>query len=148
MKYVSMRTVVFFALVIAVLTISLTACGANDMKIENYEWKMRMVMRNDTDLDVPAVGEADVAHPEAKIVDLTLVAKDGKITITDVTNNKTYEGTYSVSGKNPKGTDYEITIDGITGYATVAPTEYSDGSKVPTLPINLGEYSLYFIPIE
>lgn len=126
------------------LVIALTACGASNMKIENYEWKMRTVMRNNTELDVPAVGKEDVAHPESKIVDLTLVAKDGKITITDATNNRTYEGTYSVSGKNPKGTDYEITIDGKEGHATVAMTTYADEKEEPTLPINLGDYSIYF----
>ena len=87
-------------------------------------------------------------YPDAKIVDLTLIAKDGEITITDATNNKTYSGTYKVQQKTPKGTDYEVTIDGVTGYATVSPTEYYDGSEVPTLPINLGEYSLYFIPAK
>lgn len=62
--------------------------------------------------------------------------------------NQTFTGSYKVQQKTPKGTDYEITIDGIEGYATVAPTEYYDGSKVPTLPINLGDYALYFIPVN
>ena len=115
-------------------------------------WKMRTVMSNDVEAAqieyelVVAVGEEDDIHPNAKIVKIKLVAKDGTITITDATNNKTYRGTYKVQQKTPKGIDYEVTIDGITGYATVAPTEYYDGSEVPTLPINLGEYSLYFIP--
>ncbi|MBR6513662.1 MAG: hypothetical protein IKT46_02385 [Clostridia bacterium] len=91
------------------------------------------------------VTEDDI-HPNAKIVNIKPVAKDGSITITDATNNKTYSGTYKVQQKTPKGTDYEVMIDGIKGYATVAPTEYYDGSEVPTLPINLGEYSLYFTP--
>ena len=86
-------------------------------------------------------------HPDAKIVDLFLTAKDGLITVNDITNNKTYGGSYKVQQKTPKGTDYEITIDGITGYATVAPTEYYDGSEEPTLPISIGGYSLYFIPV-
>ena len=50
--------------------------------------------------------------------------------------------------KTPKGTDYEIIIDGVNGYATVAPTEYYDCSEIPTLPINIDGYSLYFIPNE
>ena len=75
---------------------------------------------------------------------MTLVAKDGKITITNVTNNKTYEGTYTVSGRNPVGTDYHITIDGKSGYAGVAMTTYADGSEEPTLPITLDGYSMYF----
>ncbi len=136
------------------LLFALSACGADVVAIEDYEWKMRTVMSNNIetaqneDEFVVVVGEADELYPDAKIVDLTLKAQDGEITITDATNNKTYSGTYKVQQKTPKGTDYEVTIDGVTGYATVAPTEYYDGSEVPTLPINLGEYSLYFIPAE
>ena len=137
---------------ILAITMILSACAANTFSIEDYEWQMRTVMsgnietaQNENALIV-AVGEPDELYPEAKIVDLTLSAKDGKITITDKTNNKTYTGTYKVQQKTPKGADYEITINGQNGYATVAPTEYYDGSEVPTLPISLGEYSLYFIP--
>lgn len=134
------------------LTFIFSSCASETISIEDYEWKMRTVMsgnietaQNEDSLIV-AVGESDELYPEAKIVDLTLSAKDGKITITDKTNNKTYTGTYKVQQKTPKGADYEITINGQNGYATVAPTEYYDGSEVPTLPISLGEYSLYFIP--
>lgn len=136
------------------LTFIFSSCASETISIEDYEWKMRTVMsgnietaQNEDSLIV-AVGEPDELYPEAKIVDLTLIAKEGKITITDKTNNKTYTGTYKVQQKTPKGTDYEITINGQDGYATVAPTEYYDGSEVPTLPINLGEYSLYFVPIK
>lgn len=137
-----------------VFVFALSACSGDVVAIEDYEWKMGAVMRNDIEVDlnedelVVAVGEEDDIHPNAKIVDLKLVAKDGTITITDATNNKIYTGTYKVQQKTPKGTDYEVTIDGVKGYATVAPTEYYDGSEVPTLPINLGEYSLYLTPIE
>ena len=141
-------------LLMLILVFTLSACNGGVVSIEDYEWKMGAVMRNDIEVAqnedelVVAVGEEDDIHPNAKIVDLKLVAKDGSITITDATNNKTYSGTYKVQQKTPKGTDYEVTIDGIKGYATVAPTEYYDGSEVPTLPINLGEYSLYFTPVE
>ena len=134
------------------LTFIFSSCASETISIEDYEWQMRTVMsgnietaQNEDSLIV-AVGEPEELYPEAKIVDLSLIAKDGKITITDKTNNKTYTGTYKVQKKTPKGTDYEITINEQDGYATVAPTEYYDGSEIPTLPINLGEYSLYFIP--
>ena len=128
--------------------------GADVLKIEDYEWKMRTVASNDIEAAqtpdelIVAVGEADELYPDAEIVDLTLTAKDGEITITDTTNDRTYTGTYEVMQKTPKGTDYEIIIDGVNGYATVAPTEYYDGSEIPTLPININGYSLYFIPNE
>ena len=137
-----------------VVVFSLSACNGDVVAIEDYEWKMGAVMRTDIELAqnedelVVAVGEEDDIHPNAKIVDLKLVANDGSITVTDATNNKSYSGTYKVQRKTPKGTDYEVTIDGIKGYATVAPTEYYDGSEVPTLPINLGDFSLYFTPAE
>ena len=135
-----------------IFAVTLSACNADVVKIEDYEWKMRTVMSNDTEAAqyqdelVVAVGEADELYPDAEIVDMTLTAKDGEITITDTTNGKTYNGTYEVIQKTPKGTDYEIIIDGVTGYATVAPTEYYDGTEIPTLPINIDGYSLYFIP--
>lgn len=145
--------------ILSVLFVSLTvfalsACNADVVEIEDYEWKMRTVMSNDTEAAqyqdelVVAVGEADELYPDAEIVDMTLTAKDGEITITDSSNDKTYSGTYEVQQKTPKGTDYEIIIDGVTGYATVSPTEYYDDSEIPTLPINIDGYSLYFIPKE
>lgn len=139
-------------LITVIILFSLTACNVDVLAIEDYEWKMRAVMNNDINISqneeelVVAVGETDDIHPDAKIVDLFLTAKDGLITVNDITNNKTYGGSYKVQQKTPKGTDYEIMIDGITGYATVAPTEYYDGSEEPTLPISIGGYSLYFIP--
>ena len=142
-KLIKITLLSFLLLIIFVFVLS--ACGAGKVKIEDYEWKMRYVMHGeDNQLVVDAASEENDTHPEAKILDMTLIAKDGKITITDTTNNKTYEGTYTVSGKNPKGTDYKVTIDGKSGYATVAMTAYADGNEEPTLPINLAGYSIYF----
>ena len=93
---------------------------------------------------IDATDGTDTAHSEAKKVDVTLSASNGIITVTDNTNEKIYKGTYAVQGKKPKGTDYEISVNGINGYATVAMTTYADGSEEPTLPISLGEYTLYF----
>ncbi len=135
-----------------IMIFTLSACGGDVVAIEDYEWKMRTAASNDIEAAqapdelIIAVGEADALYPEAEIVDLTLNAKDGAITITDRTNNKTYSGTYEVQQKTPKGTDYEIIINGVSGYATVSPTEYYDGSEIPTLLININGYSLYFIP--
>ncbi len=141
-----------FLIVCAVLALS--ACSSDMVAIDDCEWKMRAVMKNDIEAAqnkdelVVAVGVADEVHPNAKIVDITLVAQNGVITVTDATNNKTYSGTYKVIQKTTKGIDYEVTIDGISGYATASPTEYYDGTEVPTLPINLGDYSIYFVPVE
>ena len=147
-----MKKILYTVPLMLLFIFSLSSCASETISIEDYEWKMRTVMSGNIetaqneDALIVAVGEPDELYPEAKIIDLTLIAKEGKITVTDKTNNKTYTGTYEVQQKTPQGTDYEITINGQDGYATVAPTEYYDGSDVPTLPISLGEYSLYFIP--
>ena len=140
-----MKKIVSILLLAATLIFALSACGMGKPKIEDYEWKMRTIMHaEDNQVIYDAAAEESSIHPEAKIIEMALVAKDGKITITDVTNNKTYEGTYTVSGRNPEGTDYNITIDGKSGYATVAMTTYADGTEEPTLPISLDGYSMYF----
>ncbi len=140
-----MKKIVLALVLISALFFTFFACGAEKNNIEAYEWKMRYIMHGEEkQLIVDAVAEEDAAHPEAKIIEMTLVAKDGKITITDLTNETSYEGTYTVDGKTPDGTNYLVIIDGVSGYATVAMTTYADGTEEPTLPINLGEYSLYF----
>ena len=140
-----MKRTISIIIFIATLAIALSACGMGKVKIEDYEWKMRTIMHGeDNQVVVDAVGEDDPAHPEAKIIDMTLTAKEGKITIIDHTSNKTYEETYKVEQKTPAGTDYKVTIDEKEGYATVAMTTYADGTEEPTLPINLGTHSIYF----
>ena len=91
-----------------------------------------------------AVSEEYNANIEAPIINIILVAIGGEITITDFTNNKAYKGTYALSAKTPKGTDYHITLEGKSGYATVAMTKYADGKEEPTLPIAIDGYSIYF----
>lgn len=149
-----MKRVLSTVFLLLSLTLLFSSCATKNISIEDYEWQMRTVISGDIETSknedslVVAVGEPDKLYPDAKIVDLILIAKDGKITINDETNNKTYNGTYKVQQKTPKGNVYEVTINGQDGYATVAPTEYYDGSEIPTLPINLGEYGLYFTPIS
>ena len=140
-----MKKAIALTLLVISLCLMLMACGTQNPKIEDFEWQMHTAMQLDKDsLAYTAGAESSNTHPEASVLKVTLLAKDGKIVITDATNNKTYNGTYTVSGKNPKGTDYRITFGGETGYATVAYTTYLDGTQKPTLPITLGDYSICF----
>ena len=129
-----------------------SSCTMDLVSIEDCTWKMSAIMSNNGDSlqnandFVIVVGAPDPIHPNAKIIELALTAKNGELIVSDITNDKTYNGTYKVRQRTYASIDYDITIDGIIGYATVAQTKYYDGSEVPTLPITLGEYSLYFIP--
>ena len=77
-----------------------------------------------------------------------LTAKNGEITLTDASNNKTYTGTYKMIEETSKSATYEIVIDDIEGNATITITEHLGNRLTPTLPINLGEYTVYFLPNE
>ena len=138
-----------------VMTMLLSACGIKGkpvVYIESYEWKMMSVMSNNTDLSedelVIAVGEQDELYPNATVVDIMLTAKDGVITLTDATNNKTYTGAYKMTEETSKSATYEIVIDDIEGIATITITEHLGNRLIPTLPMNLGEYTVYFLPNE
>ena len=139
------KRIISILTITVIMTLALSACGVKNSKIEDYEWKMKTIIHTDNNQVVcDAISEKNNSFPEAKIIEMTLVAKDGKITISDVTNNAIYEGSYAVSHKTPKGTEYYITIENESGYAGVAMTTYADGSKKPTLLIALGKYSMYF----
>ena len=139
-----MRKLISFILFLTTIVLILSSCGYEKLKIENYDWKMRYVMHGeDNQVIIDAVGEEDPSS-DAKTVHIALKAENGKITITDSTNNRTYEGTYAVSGKTPREINYNVVINGISGHGVVAMTTYYDGTKEPTLPISLGSYSIYF----
>lgn len=140
------RTVLTF--ILTLLLISLIGCkelSIDSPKIYENDWKMDSVIYfDDTQYSVLAVGESDVAYPEAKIIDMTLTALDGHITVTDNTNNVVYEGTYIEESSDAESTIYKIVLDGKEGYVTVSSTIYEDDTSVRTLPINLGNYAIYF----
>lgn len=140
------RTVLTF--ILTLLLISMIGCkelSIDSPKIYENDWKMDSVIYfDDTQYSVLAVGESDVAYPEAKIIDMTLTALDGHITVTDNTNNAVYEGTYIEESSDAESTIYKIVLDGKEGYATVSSTIYEDDTSVRTLPINLGNYAIYF----
>lgn len=138
-----------------VMSMLLSACGIKGKPIayiESYEWKMMSVMSNNTDLSedelVIAVGEQDELYPNAKVVDMILTATNGEITLIDATNNETYTGTYKMTEETSKTVTYEIEIDGIKGNATITITEHLGNRLTPTLPINLSEYTVYFLSNE
>ena len=66
---------VLFVIPVLILTLLLASCGTETVSIEDYEWKLQAVMKNDVeaaqdeDTLVIAVGETDELYPDAKIVD-------------------------------------------------------------------------------
>ncbi len=131
-------------LFICILVMIFSACGKDEIKIEDYEWQLRTAANINAEGLVVAVGEKNEAYPDAKVVDVVLTAKDGELVITDKTNDETYEGAYEEMFITDSSEDYKIIIKGKDGYATVAYTTYADGTKELTLPITVGGYDMYF----
>ena len=142
-----MKKIISIILLIISVLFVFSSCSADRIEIDDYEWKMRYIMHLNEDGDqiiYDAVEEINEFYSNAKVISLKLVAKEGTITVFDETNKKTYEGTYVLSDKNIKGSEYNVVIDWKTGYAGVAMTTYADNTQEPTLPIKLGTYSMYF----
>ena len=147
-----MKKIIIINLIV-ITTMLLSACGIKGkpiVYIESYEWKLQSVMNNNTEIDedklVVAVAEQDEFYPNAKVVDIMLIAQNGEITLTDVTNNKIYIGTYKMIEETSKSATYEIVIDDIEGSATITIAERLGNKLTLTLSINLGEYTVYFSP--
>ncbi len=75
----------------------------------------------------------------SKEIDLVCVAKNGKLIITDNTNDKTYEGTYKVTSWGRfSGQSYAVVIEGKEGTANIS-SEFNR-----TLFVSIGDYYLNF----
>ena len=132
-------------LLLALLLVLLTGCAGKAPKIDEYSWIMTSVQSMEAGGQAVAYGERGSSTLEgAKQIELLCEAKDGKLTLTDRTNDRTYTGTYQQSQRDPKSTIYEVEVDGTTGMAAVAMTTYQDGSQDPTLIFNFGDYAVNF----
>lgn len=76
----------------------------------------------------------------SKPIELTCVAKNGKLTITDKTNNKVYNGTYKVKSWNKFNRQrYDIVIEGKEGTANIS------SRSISTLFMSVDGYYLNFV---
>jgi len=87
---------------------------------------------------------------QSKEVELICVAEDGKLTLTDKTNNKVYEGTYKVNIRwnrwkffSLRGQTYNCTIDGKECTANIS-YKLMDFWNADTLVIQIDGYTLTF----
>ncbi len=132
------------------LSVCLVACGNNyECAIDGYTWTMTTIQSLKTNGDVVAYAPHDATfdkdtYPTAVPVDMTCMGKDGSFHIIDKTNGTTYSGNYEVAEKDLTATIYKIVIGENIGRAVVSSTNYQDGTKIPTLIVSIGDYSLNF----
>ena len=146
-----MKKIYLILSAVLVLALALTGCGSDGVKIEGHKWELTLVQSGADGSIVACGSEYYEMHKEIEdiiVVDLECSVENGKFTIQDKTNNKTYEGTYKISSTNPDSAIYELETAANSGMAVTANTEYTDhnGTKTytPTLIITLGNYSMNF----
>ena len=86
-------------------------------------------------------------YEDAEEISLELEAEKGNMTISDLSNDKKYSGTYNLVKTTPSGEIYEINVGNEEGMATCSVTNES-GTEIPTLIITFDEYSINFRPNE
>lgn len=135
-----------YCILFVLIAAFLTGCSSNDVpKPEDHTWVMSTVQSTAEDGQAVAYGpDGQSTLDSAVYIDMECKAKDGILTLTDNTNNKTYTGGYEFFNQDPDATNYKVTIDGKEGIAVVAMTTYHDGTQTPTFIINLEDYVLNF----
>ena len=119
--------------------------------IENRTWVLSYAQKADAPYFVVAHGkDYDVSNIDdpmfkfSKSIELICEATDGKLLLTDKTNGKTYEGTYTANSSGMFGkfrvfkTSYTVVIDGVEGTANIS-SNYNR-----TLFVSIGGYYLNF----
>lgn len=144
------KKISLFALV-AVLVLSLVGCSSQTLKIEGHDWELTLIQSTEDGSIIGCASEHYEMHKDIEnmiVVDLVCTAKDGSLTITDKTNNQSYEGTYTLADSTLESTMYNIVLGEENGTAVSSYTEYEEGAantkKTPTLIISIGNYALNF----
>lgn len=144
----SKKRIVFLPVFVIILCIFLYFAFLKP-KIAFYTWELSLAQQvgppfitvaHNKDYDFS--DEDDTLFKFSKPIDLTLVAKNKKLTISDKTNNKVYNGTYKVKswGRHHTPRSYEIVIEGIEGTANISNNSLFN----PTLFMSIDGYYLNF----
>lgn len=121
--------VVLFAFFIITI---FSACGTDEVKIEDCEWKLTSAIKLDEkELDISAEN-------------VILTANNGELLLWDKTDGETYNGAYEELFVTDNADDYSIFLDGKEGYINVSKTIYEDKSEEPLLIMTIDGYDLYF----
>ena len=141
---------------------ALCACtdpnAKNEIKIENADWKLQVAMRVDVenqDSEVIARNNAwNLEDTTVPVVDVNLVAQNGMITITDLSDTTTsFNGAYQKADTiNLETVIYTVTVGNLMGNANVSFTKDNKGAKQRTLILTLLkddiQYTLHFISVK
>ena len=138
-----MKKILDFVLLAALF---ITGCSKELSTIEQSFWSLQTVQGSmENNSQIIAYGSETAEIPEnAQVIQMICEATEGTLTLTDVTNEVSYTGSYTRSSSDSQSEIYEITIEGAKGMAVVSETTYQDNSATDTLIIRLNDYTLNF----
>lgn len=135
-------------LTISIISVVILFSGCNNIQkiqIDQYAWTMTTVQNKKDNGKVIAHGtDGKNTFDSAVSVKLKCKAEKSTITLTDITNNKIYAGSYEIADVNPDSVIYDVKIGNTTGIGVCALTTYNDGDSDPTFTMKLGDYNLVF----
>ena len=134
----------------AIMIFALVGCSNNAVsEIEVNSWKMTTVQSVENDGQVIAYGSDDNSTLDsATKIDLECKAENGNLTLSDLTNNKTYTGTYLLKSSSSESTIYEVHIGDAEGLAVVSFTKYNDDTQKPTLILSMENFAVNFFALD
>ena len=142
------RRVIAVCLLLCALT-SLFACKKKaDVPMNGHSWSFVNVVHNGQFIHYSPDAGLDVSgtrYKNATPLTLSCTVDSKKIVISDSTNNKTYEGSYSVRQSEPHGTEFLVTFNGVEGRAyTTSETTHGAAESGTLLTIAISNYIVTF----
>lgn len=140
MKNIRNTFCVLFALIICLM--SGGCASANELAIENHNWQIaRIQLAKTAEIIYCSVDEANL-HQDTEIIDLSCVAENGVLIITNNTDGQTWALNYSDMDSSPETVSYKI--NGSNGNIVVGKTTYHNNSFEYTLIVSVDNYVMYF----
>ena len=138
-----MKKLLSLLLCLSLFVLPLFSCGGA-VRIEREEWVLVSASLYEEILCVSE--EYRASAPNAEVLDATLVASGGTLTLTDKTNGKTYTGTYGDRAEpSPSSADHKATLGAASGRILISEVPLAEGGTVPSLTLTLDDYMLSFI---
>ena len=134
------------------LLLSLFSCGTPAApEITDADWQLASVTKDTPDHSgLLYVSDAYVAFfqegADLPRLEGVLTAKRGTLTFNDLTNGKTYTGTYDGEDEfSPDATAYKITIEGKRGHGLALRSIHNEENDFYTFSLTVGDYTLLFM---
>ena len=136
---------------LCLLLVCLAGCGTGDpsLALEAGVWQLATLQSVEQEGQIVAHGPGAGVVPDTSVeLQLTCKAVEGLLTFSNETNDRSCSGSYRLIESGPQSNIYEITVENTDGMAVVSYTTRQDGGELPTLALQLGNWTGYFALAE